>query len=117
MSTRGRALAESDDAAEAYLGVAVRRLVEHFQPERIVLFGSRARHEARPDSDIDLLVILPSVEDYWATVGAMLDALHDRAIPVDIVVADARELATRADQAGSVFGPALRDGVVLYERR
>ena len=37
----------------------VRRLVEHYQPERIYLFGSSARGDARPESDLDFLVVLP----------------------------------------------------------
>ena len=38
---------------------AVRRMVEYFRPERIYLFGSTARGEARPDSDLDFLVVVP----------------------------------------------------------
>jgi predicted nucleotidyltransferase len=37
----------------------VRRLVEHYRPERIYLIGSSARGDARPDSDLDFLVVLP----------------------------------------------------------
>jgi predicted nucleotidyltransferase len=47
---------ESRDAA---VDEVVRRLVEHCKPERIYLFGSSARGEARPDSDLDFLVVLP----------------------------------------------------------
>lgn len=112
-----RAPVAQPGAAAAYLRVAVTRLVEQFQPERIVLFGSRARGDAHPDSDIDLLVVLPAVEDHWAAVGDLLDALADRPIPMDIFVADARDLAQRAQRVGSVLRPALREGTVLYERR
>jgi predicted nucleotidyltransferase len=38
---------------------AVRRLVEYFRPERIYLFGSTARGEARPDGDLDFLIVVP----------------------------------------------------------
>ncbi|MEK9163875.1 MAG: nucleotidyltransferase domain-containing protein, partial [Chloroflexota bacterium] len=39
----------------------VKRIVTQFDPVRIILFGSRARGAARPDSDVDLLVILPDI--------------------------------------------------------
>jgi uncharacterized protein len=37
----------------------VRRIVEQFHPERVILFGSHARGDAGPDSDVDLLVVMP----------------------------------------------------------
>ena len=40
----------------------VRRIVEEIHPEKVILFGSRARREARPESDVDLLVIAKSTE-------------------------------------------------------
>ena len=45
------------------LAELVRRLVDAFQPERLYLFGSRAREEAGADSDYDLLMILPKLEE------------------------------------------------------
>ncbi len=42
---------------------AVQRIARQFDPPRIILFGSWARGDARPDSDIDLLVVLPPVEN------------------------------------------------------
>ncbi len=55
---------------EATLGEIVRRLVEATDPDQIVMFGSRARGDARPDSDLDLLIINDSDEPR-----------HRRAIP------------------------------------
>jgi predicted nucleotidyltransferase len=46
-------------ARDPTLAEIVRRLVAAYQPERIYLFGSVARGEAGPDSDYDLLVIVP----------------------------------------------------------
>src|SRR5215510_2505745 len=37
----------------------VKRIVKNFRPEKIILFGSHARGEAGPDSDVDLLVVMP----------------------------------------------------------
>ena len=47
---------------EAVLAEVVRRLVEAVDPDKIILFGSRARGDYRPDSDLDLLVIKASEE-------------------------------------------------------
>src|SRR5204863_6693690 len=44
--------------ASAKIDEMVRRIADRFQPERIILFGSQARGTARPDSDVDLLIVL-----------------------------------------------------------
>jgi predicted nucleotidyltransferase len=64
----------------------VKRIVKKFHPEMIVLFGSQARGDADPDSDVDLLVVM-QVEG--SVAEKRLDirmALSDRSIPVDIIV-------------------------------
>ena len=68
MSTRRPSAAES-------LPTIVDRLVRQLSLVRIILFGSRARGDARPDSDIDLLVVLRNVENKHRAHVAMLWAL------------------------------------------
>ena len=93
------------------------RIVRKFDPVRVLLFGSRARGEARPDSDIDLLVELPECADRRGTTSAIYDALRDLDLRVgrDIVVTTPEEIARRGDLIGTVLRPALREGVVLYD--
>ena len=59
---------------------------------RVILFGSRARGSARPDSDLDLLVIEPQVEDRFGEMfrlrQAVEEVLGDNVQPVDLVVTD-----------------------------
>ncbi len=55
MAVPGKALLTDDQV----LAEIVRRLTEAFQPERIYLFGSKARGESGPDSDYDLLIVVP----------------------------------------------------------
>ncbi len=102
------------ERARAYLPEITRRITEIFRPERIVLFGSQARGSARPDSDLDLLVILPTVENKRERRVAIRVALADIPIDKDIVVVSSEEARRRSRVPGSIVGAALREGVVLH---
>jgi uncharacterized protein len=94
----------------------VKRIVKEFHPERIVLFGSYARGDAGPDSDVDLLVVMP-VEG--CKLEKRLDirrALHSFAVPLDVVVTRPEEFAWRKEVVGTLEWPAAREGKVLYAR-
>jgi uncharacterized protein len=91
-------------------------LVEGFDPLQIILFGSRARGDADDNSDFDLLVVLPQVADKHATAVAMLVALGQLAVPVDVIPTDTAEIAALGGAAGTTLGAALREGEVVYER-
>ena len=93
----------------------VRRIVAGFAPLRVVLFGSYARGEAGPDSDADLLVVLPfsgSKRRMRVKIGL---ALQGVGLAKDILVATPEEAAA-AQIPGSVLHAACREGLVLYER-
>ena len=94
---------------------AVERIVHQFKPLRIILFGSWARGQADPDSDLDLLVILPTIEDKRQTAIRIGNALSDLPVSKDIVVTTPEEIAARGDLIGQVLRPALREGKVVYE--
>ncbi len=94
----------------------VRRLVERFDPDQIILFGSHARGTAGPDSDVDLLVVLPVSGSKREKQIEMRVALHDIPVPKDIIVVTPDEVARRRDIVGTVIRPALREGKVVYER-
>jgi predicted nucleotidyltransferase len=101
---------------DAAIGEMVRRIVERFDPERIVLFGSHARGNAVPDSDVDLLVVMRfegSKRDKEVEIGV---ALHDIVVAKDIIVVSPEEVATYGHVAGTIIRPALREGRTLYER-
>jgi uncharacterized protein len=102
--------------AEELLALIVERIVRRFDPLKIVLFGSRARGTARPDSDIDLLVVLPQVADQRQAVVAVLRELRDLPVAKDVVVTTPDEIARRGDLIGTVLRPALREGKVVYEQ-
>lgn len=92
------------------------RIVRDFDPLRIVLFGSHARGDASPSSDVDLLVVLPHVEDKRRTTSAIRRSLADLPVCKDIVVSTPTEIARRGTLVGTVLRPALREGRLLYER-
>lgn len=98
------------------LRTLVERLVEGFDPERILLFGSRARGTAHPDSDLDVLVVMPPGTQKRETQVAMRRALRDLRASKDILVTTPEEIERRGRIPGLVLGTALREGVELYAR-
>ena len=96
--------------------VMIDRLVRDFHPVRILLFGSHARGEAGPESDVDLLVVLPEVADKRQAAVEIRRALREFPVCKDIIVTTVEEIARRGDLVGTVLRPALREGIVLYER-
>ena len=93
---------------------AVRILAEAAKPTRIIVFGSYARGDAREDSDLDLLVIQPRVEDRAREMVRLRRALRPLRIPVEILVYSADEVARWGDQPGSALYWALREGTVVH---
>ena len=103
-------------AINPWVAVMLERIVKGFRPLRVVLFGSHARGEAGPDSDIDLLVVLPHVSDKRKAAVEIRRALTDVPASKDIIVTTPEEIARRGHIVGTVLRPALREGKVLYER-
>ncbi|MBI4491333.1 MAG: nucleotidyltransferase domain-containing protein [Chloroflexi bacterium] len=93
------------------------RIVRRFHPLRVILFGSHARGQAGPHSDVDLLVVLPQVEDKRRATVEIRRALAGFPVAKDVVVTTPEEIARRGDLIGTVLRPALREGKVLYERQ
>lgn len=94
-----------------------RRIVEQFAPEGIILFGSRVRGDARPDSDYDLLVVFDQVDDRRKMVAALRGALADLSVSKDVIVATADEIARGPHAARGVLKEALGEGRRIYARR
>ncbi len=95
----------------------VRRIVADFAPDQIILFGSHARGQAGPDSDVDLLVVMPIEGSKRAKQLEIRMALHDVRIPKDIVVSRPEEFQWRKDTVGTIEHPAAHGGQVLYVRQ
>lgn len=98
------------------IDLMVKRLVERFDPDQIILFGSHARGTAGPDSDVDLLVVMPVSGPKREKQIEMRVALHDIAVPKDIILVTPEQVAQRRNIVGTIIRPALREGKVLYVR-
>lgn len=94
----------------------VKIILERFDPERIILFGSHARGEAGPDSDVDLLVVMKVEGSKREKQLELRAALHDIHVPKDIIVSIPEEFEWRKEIVGTIERPAVREGRVLYAR-
>ena len=99
-----------------WLPAIVARVAQRFDPDRIILFGSLARGDAGPDSDIDLLVVFSDAVERRSTAVALRLAIADIPAPVDFVVTDLLEIQRRAGIAGPALATALEEGKVVYHR-
>jgi uncharacterized protein len=115
-NTMNAVLPEVAAATREKIQEMTRRIVARFDPEWVILFGSHARGEAGPDSDVDLLVVMRvhgSRREKGVEIGV---ALHDIRIPKDIIVTTPEEFEWRKDVVGTIERPATREGEVLYVR-
>jgi predicted nucleotidyltransferase len=97
------------------LAEVVRRLREAYKPERIYLFGSMARGEAGPDSDYDLLLVVPDeAPPERRDAGLAYRVLWGLGIAVDAVVCRSSWFHARTHLKASLPGTVLREGKLLH---
>ncbi len=104
------------EAQVAELARVVQRLVEHFQPERIYVFGSQARGEATPDSDVDLMIVLPETHSpyYRLAQEAYRVAGDYTLLPLEFIFIARDDFDRRAPAKASLPATVLREGKALY---
>jgi predicted nucleotidyltransferase len=102
-------------ATDPLLAEIARRLVEALHPWRLYLFGSRARDEARPESDYDILVVVERApEPRYRLAQAGVRALRGVPAPVDVVVWERAAFEARAHLPAAFPGTVAREGRLLY---
>ncbi len=104
------------DSVDHRIGRMVDLIVRGFDPERIILFGSHARGDAGPDSDVDLLIVMHvegSRREKAVEIGV---ALHGIRLPKDIIVTTPEQFEWRKTIPGTLEHPAAKEGRILYAR-
>ena len=102
------------NVTQSVLDDIVRRIVEVAAPEKIILFGSTARGDAGPDSDVDLLIVKSGAHRRELSVR-IRRRLYGVGAAIDIVVATPEDIERYKDSLGLVYKPALKEGLVLYD--
>ena len=100
------------------LDVIVKIIADTGMASKIILFGSVARGDDRPDSDIDLCVITPITDrrPRDITVDLRMAIRHVRTTPLDLLTYSQGYFASQASRDRSFENTIVKEGVVLYER-
>ncbi|MBM4041099.1 MAG: nucleotidyltransferase domain-containing protein [Planctomycetes bacterium] len=103
--------------AEPPVDEIVAKIVDAFHPRRIVMFGSRARGHAGPESDLDLLVEMETDKPPRDRIRAVDALFARRRWSMDLLVYTPDEVRRFKDMLGTVLYTIEREGKVLYERQ
>ena len=101
----------SDDRIDADIARVVRRVVEEVDPLRVVLFGSRAKGNARPDSDIDLLIVVPDGNRPLTVMRHLYGRIGWIGVEVDYLVVTPDRLDRYGASIGYIYREALAHGI------
>ncbi|HBG49879.1 MAG TPA: hypothetical protein DDW90_10345 [Cyanobacteria bacterium UBA9971] len=94
----------------------IEAILKVVKPDKIILFGSQARGDARPDSDYDILIIKSGIENERKIAHSIYRILvdFDTPIGVDIIVKTPESVEENKKMVVSVVKQALKEGVVIY---
>jgi uncharacterized protein len=94
----------------------VEQIVENFKPQKIILFGSYARGKPRPESDVDMLVIMDTPLKEVQQAIQICQQIKYR-FGLDLIVHTPKHLAERLKMGDWFLHDVLKEGKVLYESR
>jgi uncharacterized protein len=101
--------------AQDVIEEAARQITAAAPGARVILFGSHARGTAGPDSDLDLLIIEPRVDDRFGEIVRLQRVLAPLRLPADVVVVSEARVEEWGDVPGTMLYDALREGQVLAQ--
>lgn len=108
-------------ATEETLREITKAIIDAVHPVKVILFGSYARGDVKPDSDLDFLIVkeepFNAARSRREEIGAMYRLLKDFMIPMDILIYSKSEFERRSGWKNHVIGRTNREGRVLYERK
>ncbi len=91
----------------------VRQVVDQFHPDKVILFGSHAYGRPTPDSDVDLLVVMPAYD--MVNQAIRIDRAVEAPFPLDLLVRTSEYLAKRLSWNDWFLREIVERGIVLYE--
>ena len=104
------------DTVDERIQEMVRRIVEAVGPDRVIMFGSRARGEAGADSDVDLMIIAPSDLPIWRRTMPLYMLRGGLGLAKDLLWWTPEEVEDWREVRSHIISRALREGKVLYEK-
>jgi predicted nucleotidyltransferase len=110
-------MVRSQNLTKKYIQKIVKRIAAQFQPDKIILFGSHARGRAGPDSDVDLLVVMPVSGSRREKAIEIAVTLHDIPIAKDVILVTPDDFKWRSKVVGTIERPAAHEGKLLYARK
>lgn len=102
------------NTAPEQLSELTNRIVDAVHPIRIILFGSAVRGEMGPDSDVDVLVVMPDGTHRRQTAQYIHTQLFGIPFAVDVLVATPTDLDKHRDNIGLIYRTVLREGREIY---
>jgi len=90
------------------------QIVEHFHPQKVILFGSCAHGTPTEDSDVDLLVVMET-DEQPLHAAAQIAAAIDHPFPLDVIVSTLSQLEASFERKGSFATEVMTKGIVMYE--
>lgn len=100
--------------SKAELKRTVGQIVECFQPERVILFGSYAEGRANRHSDVDLLVVMPARNEISQAVAIRMKL--NCQFPLDLIVRTPEKLQKRLELGDSFLKDVIEHGLVMYAK-
>jgi predicted nucleotidyltransferase len=92
----------------------VQKIVEAIHPLKIILFGSYAQDKANPESDIDVLVVMPEGVHCRRTAQLLYRQIRGLGVPFDILVTTPTVLEKHKDNIGLIYRTILKEGREVY---